>query len=128
MDIRGTTVVIPATLAWAAATKVAADGGTKQGFLGVSSVPVPIPERQRGGRSQGFGLLISQVSQNSPADTAGLLVGDLIVSFDGESIENAEDLVNRLRGNRIGKAVPVTVLRGASPVDVSVTVGERPNR
>ena len=126
MDIRGTTVVIPATLAWAAATKVAADGGTKQGFLGVSSVPVPIPERQRGGRSQGFGLLISQVSQNSPADTAGLLVGDVLVSFDGESIENAEDLVKRLRGNRIGKAVPVTVLRGASPVDVSVTVGERP--
>ena len=126
MDIRGTTVVIPASLAWAAATKVATEGGTKQGFLGVSSVPVPIPERQRGGRSQGFGLLISQVTQHSPADAAGLLVGDVLVSFDGESIENAEDLVTRLRGNRIGKAVPVTVLRGASPVDVSVTVGERP--
>ena len=128
MDIRGTTVVIPASLAWAAATRVATEGGTKQGFLGVSSVAVPIPERQRGGRSQGFGLLISQVSQNSPADTAGLLVGDVLVSFDGEPIEHAEDLVTRLRGNRIGKAVPVTVLRGASPVDVSVTVGERPNR
>jgi S1-C subfamily serine protease len=126
MDIRGTTVVIPASLAWAAATKVAADGGTKQGFLGVSSASVPIPERQRGGRPQGFGLLISQVSQNSPADTAGLLVGDVLVSFDGEPIEHAEDLVTRLRGNRIGKAVPITVLRGASPVDVSVTVGERP--
>lgn len=126
MDIRGTTVVIPASLAWAAATKVATEGGTKQGFLGVSSLPVPIPERQRGGRSQGFGLLISQVSQNSPADTAGLLVGDVLVSFDGETIEHAEDLVTRLRGNRIGKAVPITVLRGASPVDVSVTVGERP--
>ena len=128
MDIRGTTVVIPASLAWAAATKVAAEGGTKQGFLGVSSMPVPIPERQRGGRAQGFGLLISQVSRNSPADTAGLLVGDVLVSFDGDSIEHAEDLVTRLRGNRIGKAVPITVLRGATPVDVSVTVGERPNR
>jgi serine protease Do len=126
MDIRGTTVVIPASLAWAAATKVATEGGTKQGFLGVSSASVAIPERQRGGRSQGFGLLISQVSQNSPAETAGLLVGDVLVSFDGEPIEHAEDLVTRLRGNRIGKAVPITVLRGASPVDVSVTVGERP--
>ncbi len=126
MDIRGTTVVIPASLAWAAATKVATEGGTKQGFLGVSSASVAIPERQRGGRSQGFGLLISQVSQNSPAETAGLLVGDVLVSFDGEPIEHAEDLVTRLRGNRIGRAVPITVLRGASPVDVSVTVGERP--
>ena len=126
MDIRGTTVVIPASLAWTAATKVAAEGGTKQGFLGVSSASVAIPERQRGGRSQGFGLLISQVSQNSPAETAGLLVGDVLVSFDGEPIEHAEDLVTRLRGDRIGRAVPITVLRGASPVDVSVTVGERP--
>ncbi len=128
MDIRGTTVVIPASLAWAAAAKVTAEGGTKQGFLGVSSMPVPIPERQRGGRSQGFGLLISQISQNSPADAAGLLVGDVLVSFDGSPIEQAEDLVTRLRGNRIGKAVPVTVLRGAAAIDVSVTVGERPTR
>lgn len=128
MAIRGTTVVIPASLAWAAAAKVSADGGSKQGFLGISSMAVPIPERQRAGRAQTFGLLISQVSPQSPADTAGLLVGDVLVSFDGDAIEHAEDLVTRLRGNRIGKAVPITVLRGATPVDVSVTVGERPNR
>ena len=127
-DIRGTTVVIPASLAWAAGAKVATEGGTKQGFLGVSSMPVPLPERQRAGRSQGFGLLISQVSQDSPAETAGLLVGDVLVSFDGEPIEQAEDLVTRLRGNRVGKAVPVTVIRGVSAVDVTVTVGERPSR
>ena len=41
LAIRGTTVVIPASLAWAAATKVASEGGVKQGFLGVSSMPVP---------------------------------------------------------------------------------------
>ena len=126
MAIRGTTVVIPASLAWAAAAKVSTDGGTKQGFLGVSSMAVPIPERQRAGRSQAFGLLISQVSPQSPADTAGLMVGDVLVAFDGQPIEEADDLVTRLRGSGVGKAVPVTVLRGASAVDVSVTVGERP--
>ena len=126
MDIRGTTVVIPASLAWAAATKVAAEGGTRQGFLGVSSMPVSLPDRQRGGRTQSMGLLISQVSPESPADVAGLLVGDVLVSFDGAAVEQAEDLVTKLRGNRIGKAVPVTVLRGATAVDVTVTVGERP--
>jgi S1-C subfamily serine protease len=126
--IRGTTVVIPASLAFAAATRVAADGGTKQGFLGVSSMPVAIPERQRAGRSESVGLLVNQVSRQSPADAAGLLVGDVIVAFDGEPVHDGEELVTRLRGNRIGKAVPVTVLRGASAVDVSVTVGERPSR
>ena len=127
LAIRGTTVVIPASLAFAAATRVAADGGTKQGFLGVSSMPVAIPERQRAGRSESVGLLVNQVSRQSPADAAGLLVGDVIVAFDGEPVHDGEELVTRLRGNRIGKAVPVTVLRGASAVDVSVTVGERPN-
>jgi len=127
LAIRGTTVVIPASLAFAAATKAAVDGGTKQGFIGVSSTPVAIPERQRAGRSQGVGLLINQVSQQSPADAAGLLVGDVIVGFDGEPVEDGEELVTRLRGNRIGKPVPVTVLRGGSAVDVTVTIGERPS-
>ena len=128
LAIRGTTVVIPASLAFAAATKVAADGGMKQGFLGVSSMPVAIPERQRAGRSESVGLLINQVSRQSPAESAGLLVGDVIVAFDGAPVHDGEELVTRLRGNRIGRAVPVTVLRGASAIDVSVTVGERPGK
>ena len=126
MDIRDTTVVIPASIAWNAATHVATTGGTKQGFLGVSSMAVAVPERQRGGRSDAVGLLISHISKQSPADTAGLLVGDIIVAFDGEAVQDAEELITRLRGDRVGKAIPLTVVRGASAVDVTVTIGERP--
>ena len=128
MDIRDTTVVIPASIAWTAATQAAATGGTKQGFLGVSSMPVSIPERQRAGRSGEYGLLISQIARQSPAEAAGLLVGDIIVAFDRQAVHDGEELMTRLRGDRIGKAVPLTVLRGGSPVDVTVTVGERPSR
>lgn len=124
--IRGTTVVIPASIAWAAGTRVTSEGGTRQGFLGVSSMAVAIPERQRGGREQGYGLLISQVAGNSPAETGGLLVGDVIVAFDGEAVEEPEGLLTRLRGNRLGKPVPITVIRGTTVQDVTVTVGERP--
>ena len=124
--IRGTTVVIPASLAFAAAAQVAAEGGAKQGFLGVSSMPVALPDRQRGGRSQASGLLISNVAPNSPAESGGLLVGDVIVGFGGEPVEDAESLVTRLRGNKVGTAVPITVIRGANAVDVSVTISERP--
>ena len=127
LAIRGTTVVIPASIAWAAAAKVASEGGTKQGFIGVSSMAVPLPERQRAGRSQTSGLLISHVASNSPAEQGGLLVGDVIVGFGGEAVQDAESLVTRLRGNRVGTAVPITVIRGTSAVDVSVTVSERPN-
>ena len=51
MAIRGTTVVIPASIAWAAATKVATEGGTQQGFLGVSSMAVPIARTSASGPS-----------------------------------------------------------------------------
>ena len=128
LAIRGTTVVIPAALAYPEAARTAASGGTKQGFLGVSSWPVRIPERQRAGRTQAVGLLISQVSSGSPAEQAGLLVGDLLVGFDGREVSDAEDLVTRLRGDRIGAAVPAMVIRGTAVVDVTVTVGERPSR
>ena len=124
--IRGTTVVIPASIVFAASAKVASEGGVKQGFLGVSSMPVALPERQRGGRSQASGLLISNVSPNSPAESGGLLVGDVIVGFGGEPVEDAESLVTRLRGNKVGTAVPITVIRGVNAVDVSVTISERP--
>jgi S1-C subfamily serine protease len=126
LAIRGTTVVIPASLAWAAAAKTATEGGVKQGFLGVSSMPVSLPERQRAGRSQTSGLLVSQVAANSPAESGGLLVGDVIVGFGGEAIEDAESLVTRLRGNKVGTAVPITVIRGGTAIDVTVTVSERP--
>jgi S1-C subfamily serine protease len=124
--IRGTTVVIPASIAWAAATAAAAEGGVKQGYIGVSSMRVPLPERQRGGRSQTSGLLISHVASNSPAEQGGLLVGDVIVGFRGEAVEDPESLVTRLRGNAVGATAPITVIRGLSAVDVTVIVSERP--
>lgn len=126
MAIRGTTVAIPAALAWDAANRVAADGGTKQGFLGVSSLPVALPERQRAGRAQKSGLLISHIAPHSPAESGGLLVGDVIVGFGGEAVQDPEQLITRLRGNKVGVAVPITVIRGASALDVTVTVSERP--
>ncbi|MBY0494877.1 MAG: PDZ domain-containing protein [Cyanobacteria bacterium] len=126
LAIRGTTVVIPAAIAFAAATKAASEGGVKQGYLGVSTMPVPLPERQRSGRSQTSGLLISHVAPNSAAEQGGLLIGDVIVGFGGETVEDPETLVTRLRGNKVGAAVPITVIRGTSAVDVTVTVTERP--
>jgi S1-C subfamily serine protease len=125
MAIRGTTVVIPASIAWEAAKRVASEGGARQGFLGVSSMPVPLPERQRAGRAQAYGLLVSQVAANSPAEAGGLLVGDVIVGFAGDPVEEPEELMTRLRGDHIGKAVPITVIRGAAAQDVTVTIGER---
>jgi S1-C subfamily serine protease len=123
--IRGTTLVIPAALAFAAASEVASHGGARQGFIGVSSTTVALPTRQRGGRPQQFGLLVTGVSEGSPADAAGFLVGDIIVGFEGQPVQEPEELLMWLRGNRIGESVPITLLRGTTAVDVPVTIGDR---
>lgn len=123
--IRGTTVVIPLALAVEAAQPVMTQGGTRQGFVGVSTTTVNLPERQRGGRAQEYGLLVTALVEGSPADTAGLLVGDIIVGFEGTAVQEPEQLVMLLRGDRIGKTVAMTVLRGLSPQEIGVTVGER---
>ena len=128
LAIRGTAVVVPASMAWNEASRIAAEGGVRPGFLGISTHPVPLPERQRSGRNQTRGLLISHVSANSPAEAGGLLVGDVLVGFAGEAIEEAEALVTRLRRASVGAAVPMTVIRGTTAVDVTVSVGERPSK
>jgi S1-C subfamily serine protease len=124
--IRRTTVVLPGAIAWDVGQQLVAQGGTKRGFLGVSSAAVSLPARQRAGRDQEFGLLISAVVADSPADAAGLLVGDVIVAFDGVTVQEPESLVTMLRGDRVGRPVKVTVLRGGELRDLDVTVGERP--
>jgi S1-C subfamily serine protease len=126
--IRGTTVVIPSSIAWATVTQLAQTGGTRQGFVGISSSTAALPERQRGGRSQNYGVLITGIVHDSPADAAGLLIGDVIVAFDGQQVQEPEELVTLLRGDRVGKSVPLTVLRGAESRDFAVTIGERPKR
>jgi S1-C subfamily serine protease len=111
MSIRGTTVVIPAGLAWEAAKGTVARGGERQGFLGVSSLPVAVAATQRTA-GHDAGLLVSAVAEDTPAALAGLFVGDVIVAFDGVPVRQPDDLLTLLRGDRVGRAVPIAVLRG----------------
>ena len=104
-----------------------AQGGTKRGFLGVSSTTVELPESQRAGRSQTHGLLVTGVVGSSPAEAAGILIGDVIVALDGKVVEEAEALVTLLRADRTDTST-LTVLRGGEARDVAVKIGERPVR
>jgi S1-C subfamily serine protease len=126
--IRGTTVVIPATLAWDAAHQIVRHGGTRQGYLGIRTMTVTVPARQRTGDVGSAGLLITAVADASPADTAGLLVGDVIVRFAGEPVSEPESLLTLLRGDHIGRPVAVSLVRGAERQEIAVTIGERSSR
>ena len=127
-EIRGTAVVLPAAVAVAAARHIVERGGERQGFLGISTMAVKIPERQAGDATTTHGLLITGVTSGSPADAAGLLIGDVVTAFAGERLDDPEALLTRLRGDHIGKPVILSILRGGERREVAVTVGERSSR
>src|SRR5437016_2548726 len=84
-EIRGLGVVIPAAIAWKTAATLVEHGRVKRGYLGVAGQPVRLSERQRGdGREQA--LLVVAITPGAPADAAGLLVGDVMVDFDGHPV------------------------------------------
>ena len=127
--IRGLAVVIPATIALKAAAAILEHGRLKRGYLGIAGQPVTLPEGQRTDDEHQTALLVVGVTSGSPAAAAGVLVGDLILAFDGSAVESPEDLLDLLVGERVGRTVPLRILRGRTSVDLTVTVGERgPNR
>lgn len=126
-EIRGLGVIIPAAIAWKAAAAVLEHGGMKRGYLGIAGQPVTLPEAQRTDSDHGDdALLVTAVTTGSPAARAGLLVGDVILALDGHPIESPEDLLDLLVGDRVGHDATVRMLRGGTPRDIVVTVGERP--
>jgi S1-C subfamily serine protease len=55
-----------------------------------------------------------------------MMVGDVLIEFDGHAIRSPEDLLDLLVEERIGRTVPLSVKRGAASLEVMLTVGERP--
>ncbi len=121
----GAALAIPAAVAWRIADTLSKHGSIKRGYLGISSQPVQLPEGQRGGGTQERGLLLVRVEKDSPAEKSGLMLGDILVSLDGQQLGDTDDLQVLLTGDRVGRAVPVEVIRGGAPTTVQVTIGER---
>ncbi len=124
--IRGLGVVIPASIAWHTAATLQQHGQIKRGYLGIASQPVQLPDWQRSADGRAGALLVVHVTQDSPAAAAGVMVGDVIVEFDGQRVESPEDLLDLLVGDRVGRQVILQLVRGGAAASVTIAVGERP--
>jgi S1-C subfamily serine protease len=124
--IRGLGVVIPAAIAWKTAATLLEHGRVKRGYLGLAGQRVELAADQPGMSGRQEGLLVVAVTAASSAAAAGVLIGDLILAFDGTPIGSPEDLLDALAGDRVGRSVKLNVVRGGSPLELTVTVGERP--
>ncbi len=122
---RGTAFAIPADLAWRVAGTLEARGSVKRGYLGILSQPVRLPDGERLGLTQKGGLLVVGVEDGSPAGRGGLIVGDILATLDGQPVEDTDDLLVLLHGERVGRALPVKLVRGGELEELEITVGER---
>jgi S1-C subfamily serine protease len=94
------------------------DGKVRRAYLGLVSMPGPLPAplQERFGRKTG--LRVSQVVPGSPADRAGLRAGDLLLTAAGQPVEKAQDLQRLMFADAIGKPFAITVMRNGALVDV----------
>jgi len=79
------------------------------------------------GLKDGAGLLVNQFTDNSPAQKAGLKVGDVIFKADGKRIQEVSDLGDILQDKKKGEKVKLEFLRDKKPMSVDVEVGEEEN-
>lgn len=123
---RGAGLTIPVAAVARIVADLLAGGKVRRAYLGVSSQVARLPEKLAAALGgQESGLLIVSVEPGSPADTAGLLIGDILVAFAGTKVADTEDLQSLLGANLIGSETAATVLRGGTAQDVAITVGER---
>ncbi len=126
--VRGTPLAVPAATLRRVVKAILAHGGVRRGYLGVASVPVRLAASVAKDAGQASALLLTAVEDDSPAARAGLLVGDVLLSFDGSAVGHMGDLLPLLEEERIGDQARVRIASGGTVKEVQVTIGARGGR
>jgi len=124
---RGTTLAIPSATIDRVAAQLLATGRIGRGYVGMALQPVALPDDLQKAANTSVGLLVSKVDAQGGAALAGVLLGDVVVGWNGTPIRDYRQLQSLLGPESIGSAVTLSTLRGGVPRDVRLTVGERPN-
>ena len=105
-------------------------GHVGRGYLGLGMYAIPLPEDLKSALnlSADSGLIVVSVEPQGPGSEAGVLLGDVIVAFEGKGVSNIRDLQAFLEPESVGKTIPVSLIRSGKPVEVNVIIGERRQR
>jgi S1-C subfamily serine protease len=118
---RGTGVTLPASAVSRVTEELLSRGHVRRGFLGVGLHPVQLPD---GGK----GLIVLSLEPRGPALQAGIFVGDVVLTLDGDAVIDTDAVQSHLGGEQIGKTVVAEILRGGSRVKIGIVPAERPAR
>lgn len=108
---------IPASTIDRVVDQLLAKGHIARGYLGAGLRPA-----RHGNES---GVLLVSIDPDGPATKAGLLVGDIITHWNGQSVARVREVMLLLSPESVGSTVKLTLLRGGEKIEKSVTIGER---
>ena len=117
---------IPSNVAQRVFTALREHGHVTRGWLGVQMQPVTPALAKAMGLSKVEGVLVDDVTPDSPAARGGLRQGDVIIAFNGTHVAETRDLSFAVADAPIGKTVGVSVWRNGEEQNLSVTIGEGP--
>ena len=102
-------------------------GKIARGYLGVGMQAVPLPEaiRMQHNLVNQAAIIVVSVEPGGAAERAGMLLGDVIVAFNGEPIESVQQVQAHLGPQSVGQNLQVKLLRGGQIQPITVTVSER---
>jgi S1-C subfamily serine protease len=123
---QGIAFAVPANTARDVITALLRDGRVRRAVLGISAHTAPIARRIVHDHSlpSERGVLVSEVQAGSPADAAGLQAGDVVIDFGGTPVATIDALHRELKGEHIGRPVPLRVIRHGTPRRLVVIPGE----
>ena len=99
-----------------------------EGWIGVQAIDLPPSLREFFGAPRESGVLISAVVADSPAEAAGLSIGDVVFDIDGEPVPSAGALSELVRGAGVENRVAIRVMRQGSELTVEPAIGFRPEK
>ena len=99
-------------------------GRVTRGVIGVEILPVTEDDYQDHGLDRRMGAIVSRIVPGGPADDSDLELGDVIVSYDGERVQDIGDLQQKVVETRPGTVVDLGVYRNGGPTNLPVRIGE----
>lgn len=122
---RGISRAVPVETAERVAESLKTHGRIRRAYLGLGAQPVRLSQALASQIGQDSGLLVVTVEPGGPAQKAGLLQGDTIVTIDGDSVRRLDELFGKLGALEVGSAHRLGVIRAGERKDIAITVGER---
>ncbi len=117
---------IPINLADWVISQLKQFGETRRGWIGIKIQPNTQETAQELGLSPLDGVLVSDVTVGGPAQKAGIAAGDIILSFDGQEINNTKNFSRMVAETPIGKRTVITIWRNKQKQVLNISIDQLP--